>query len=410
MDSKSVKIKSAKANAILDSQGKLTVEAELGTNFGKFKASIPSGVSTGKYEAVELRDSDGRGVSKAIENIEKIISPALKDKEFQSQREFDEALNNLDGTKNKSRLGANAILPLSISFLRATANAKKKPLYKYISEISGVDLLIMPKPSFNMIEGGKHSDSGLAFQEFMIVPQKEKFKENFEIGIKIYKKLKDVLKDKFKGKDIRLSKEGAYSVPIKEISAAFDLILEAARKISQENNIKFAVDAAASSFFSKEGYKVDGKTISKETLIDFYGKIIENYPVISYEDPFEEEDFLGFPEVIEKMGEKMIFFGDDLLASNAKRIMMAEAKGTYNGLILKPNQIGTVTETVEAARLAKNFGWKIMVANRAGETKDDFIADLAVGVGAEFIKSGAPYPKERMAKYNRLLKIEKELY
>lgn len=409
MNSKGVKIKAVKAKAILDSQGKPTVEAEISTNCGKFKASVPSGVSTGKYEAVELRDEDGRGVKKAIENISKLVFPAVKEKKFQSQQEFDNFLISLDATKNKARLGANAILPLSIAFCRAQAQANKKPLYMYIAEVAGNKIQKMPRPSFNMIEGGKHSDSGLAFQEFMVVPQKNDFKENFKIGVDVYKKLRDVLGDKFQKQEIKLSKEGAYSVPIKEIYMAFDLILEAAKKINQQNNIKFAIDAAASSFFSKAGYAVDNRTVTKEMLIDFYEKIIENYPILSFEDPFEEEDFLGFPEVLEKMGVKIIFFGDDLLSSNTERMTMAEGRGTYNGLILKPNQIGTVTETIKAANLAKSFGWKIMVSNRAGETEDDFIADLAVGVGADFIKSGAPYPKERMAKYNRLLKIEKEL-
>lgn len=403
------RIKSIKAKAILDSQKKPTVEAEIETSAGKFKASVPSGVSTGKYEAVELRDEDGRGVSKAIENISKLVFPAVKEKKFQSQKEFDEFLINLDGTKNKQSLGANAILPISIAFCRAMAKAEKKPLYRYIAEISGNNIERMPLPSFNMIEGGKHSDSGLAFQEFMIVPKAESFKKNLEIGLEIYKNLKNILKEKFRETDIGLSKEGAYSVSIKEISTVFDLVLEAAEKSKCKGMIRFAVDAAASSFFSKEGYKLDSNTITKEMLIDFYKKIIDDYPIVSLEDPFEEEDFLGFPEVIEKMGEKIVIFGDDLLSSNTERMVQAEEKGTYNGLILKPNQIGTVTETIKAGQLAKSFGWKIMVSNRAGETEDDFIADLAVGVGAQFIKSGAPYPKERMAKYNRLSAIEKDL-
>ncbi len=195
----------------------------------------------------------------------------------------------------------------------------------------------------------------------------------------------------------------------REITEAFDLMSTATEKSDYKNDIKFAIDAAASSFFSDGRYNIDNEVLNKEKLIEFYQKIIEKYPILSFEDPFEEEDFFGFPEVIEKMGDKLTIFGDDLLASNTERMKEAREKGTYNGLILKPNQIGTVTETIEAAKLAKSFGWKIMVANRAGETEDDFIADLAVGIGAEFIKSGAPFPKERMAKYNRLGRIEEDL-
>ena len=346
------------------------------------------------------------------------------------QKKIDEILIELDGTKNKSRLGANAILPVSIAFCRAIASAKEIPLYHYIAELAEVrPPLILPKPSFNMIEGGKHVHStnspnqsslrsdatgqvgqgGLAFQEFMVVPQKESFKENLEIGLKIYQKLKEILEEKYGRDAIKLSKEGAFSVPLKKITQALDLILEAADKADFKNDIKFAIDAAASSFFQNDRYKMNNKILGKEELIGFYQNIIQKYPIVSFEDPFEEEDFLGFPEVMEKMGDRLIIFGDDLLASNVERIKIAHKKGTYNGLILKPNQIGTVTETIEAAKLTKSFGWKIMVANRAGETEDDFIADLAVGIGVEFIKSGAPFPKERMVKYDRLVKIEEEM-
>jgi len=268
-------------------------------------------------------------------------------------------------------------------------------------------LPILPKPSFNMIEGGKHAESGLAFQEFMVIPQKERFLENLEIGIKIYQKLKEVLEEKY-GK-VGLSKEGAFSPPIKEITQAFDLILEAAEKSGLKDNIKFAIDVAASSFFENGKYKINSEFLDKEKLIEFYQDIIRKYPIISLEDPFQEEDFEGFAKLHKMIGDRVVILGDDLLASNAERIKIAEEKKAANGLLLKPNQIGTVTETIEAAKLAKSFGWKIMVSNRAGETEDDFIADLAVGVGAEFIKSGAPFPKERMVKYDRLVKIEEEM-
>jgi len=407
MTSKS-QIKNIKAREILDSKGMPTVEVELTTDSGVFKSSVPSGVSTGKYEAVELRDKDGRGVSWAIANVEKIIAPALEKEELSDQKKIDDILIKLDGTKNKSHLGANAILPVSIAACRAIASAKNLPLYQYIAELAeNCSLPILPKPSFNMIEGGKHAESGLAFQEFMVIPQKERFLENLEIGIKIYQKLKEVLEEKY-GK-VGLSKEGAFSPPIKEITQAFDLILEAAEKSGLKDNIKFAIDVAASSFFENGKYKINSEFLDKEKLIEFYQDIIRKYPIISLEDPFQEEDFEGFAKLHKMIGDRVVILGDDLLASNAERIKIAEEKKAANGLLLKPNQIGTVTETIEAAKLAKSFGWKIMVSNRAGETEDDFIADLAVGVGAEFIKSGAPFPKERMVKYDRLVKIEEEM-
>ena len=404
------KIKSIKAKQISDSMGNPTVEVELKTNFGKFKSSVPSGVSTGKYEAVVLE------TKKAIENIEKVIAPAIKKEGLSSQKKIDEILIQMDGTKNKSRLGANAILPVSMAVCRALASVQNLPLYQYISQVTGVEpRSITSKPSFNMIEGGKHAPSrnsgqaGLAFQEFMIVPQKETFKDNFQIGKEVYNSLKKILEDKFGKKNIGLSREGAFTAPIKEITEVFDLILEATEKLGLKNDIKFAIDAAASEFYEDGNYKIDGKTISGKQLLEFYKNLAEKYPIILIEDPFFEEDFEGFAELKKQSGERVLIFGDDLTVSSIERINLAERNDSCSGLILKPNQIGTVTETIEAAKLAKSFGWKIMVANRAGETGDDFIADLAVGVGAEFIKSGAPFPKERMVKYNRLLKIEQEL-
>jgi len=263
----------------------------------------------------------------------------------------------------------------------------------------------LPKPSFNMIEGGKHAANNLAFQEFMVVPQKSTFKENFQIGKEIYKSLKKILENKFGKKNINLSKEGAFAAPLRETAQAIEFILEAAKNTGYEDGIKIAIDAAASEFFENGSYKTDGVIFSREQLADFYLNLIKKYPIISIEDPFAEEDYDAWSSFIYHI----LVFGDDLTATNLERIKMVADKNLCNALIIKPNQIGTVTETIEAAKLAKSYGWKIMVANRAGETKDDFIADLAVGIGADFIKSGAPFPKERMAKYNRLLDIEKTL-
>ena len=443
---KKFQIKSIKARKILNSGGNPTVEVELDTDLGIFRASVPSGVSTGKYEAVELRDEDGKGVKKAIENIEKIIFPAIEKEDFADQKRVDELrssspfanarvidkiLIQLDATKNKSRLGANAILPVSMAVCRASAAALNLPLYQYISQLSEVKPPKVPVPSFNMIEGGKHGESGLAFQEFMLVPQKETFKENFQIGKEVYNSLKKILEEKFGEKNVGLSREGAFTAPIEKITDACDLILEAAGKAGHKDNVKFAIDAAASEFYENGNYKIDGKTISREQLLEFYKDLTGKHPIILIEDPFYEEDFGGFAELKKQLGENVLIFGDDLTVSNIERIKIAKENNSCSGLILKPNQIGTVSETIEAAKLAKSFtrakrrvgdegklgrrqtsatGWKIMVANRAGETEDDFIADLAAGIRAEFIKSGAPFPKERMVKYNRLVKIEQELH
>ncbi|MFA4998779.1 MAG: phosphopyruvate hydratase [Candidatus Paceibacterota bacterium] len=394
---KKLNIKSLKVGEILDSNGRPTIEVRLSTNFGVFSASVPSGESTGKYEAVELRDKDGKGVLRAIENIEKIIFPVVKEADVLNQKKIDEILIELDGTKNKSSLGANAILAVSMVFCRVGAAVKGIPLYLYISEMAA-GKYGLPKPSFNMIEGGKHSDSGLVFQEFMVVPQKNLFKENLETGIKIYKKLKTILKKKY-GRSISLSREGAFSGP-SDIYEALDSILEAGKG----EDFKIAIDVAASSFYQDGFYKIGGKNVSREDLKRIYQDIVSRYPVVSIEDPFFEEDFEGMVGL-----DNITVFGDDITVSNVERMKLSKEKSACNGLILKPNQIGTISETLEAAKLARSFDWKIMVANRAGETKDDFIADLAVGISADFIKSGAPYPKERMVKYNRLKMIESEL-
>lgn len=399
---KDSKIRKIEAREILDSGGRPTVGVSLETDFGVFSASVPSGVSTGKYEAVELRDADGKGVRGAIGNIEKIIALALEKEDPINQKRIDQIMVDLDGTKNKSRLGANAILPVSIAVCRAGAKAKNLPLYRYIYEINNSKLKVenwqLPRPSFNMIEGGKHAEGGPAFQEFMVVPKGQNFKENFEIGKRVYKKINEIIKKKL---EIKLSAEGAVSAPL-SVDEALKFLCQA----GSGEGFEIAIDAAASSFYKNGFYNLGNKNLSREELLEIYQYIVSRYPVISIEDPFFEEDLGLTVSFNNGLG---IIFGDDLLASNTERMKMAKEKNACNGLILKPNQIGTVTETLEAAKLAKFFDWKIMVSNRGGETEDSFIADLAAGVGADFIKSGAPFPKERMAKYNRLTKIEEEL-
>ena len=447
-DENKVFIDSIKAREILDSRGEPTVEVDLTTDFGVFQASVPSGASKGKYEAVELRDEDGRGVKKAIENIERVIAPVLVKEDKSSfqpfaaarvskedatcQKRLDDILIKLDGTKNKSRLGANAILAVSMAICRAGAAAKNLPLYKYISNLSISEIDRLPRPCFNVINGGLHAGNELDFQEFMIVPQKNSFSENLKIGTEIYHQLKKTLAKKYGKLATNLGDEGGFAPPIRVPEEALDLILEAAKKLNYE--IKIILDVAASRFFkngrhprtgapaSREAlasrptaqYKMKIGVFTKDGLLRYYEKLVKNYPILGLEDPFAEDDWEGWEALslkskIKEQKSKFLVIGDDLLTTNPERIKLAHEKDACNAAIIKINQIGTVSEALEAVKLAKSFGWKIIVSHRSGETNDDFIADLAVGIGADFIKSGAPFPKERMAKYNRLLKVEEEI-
>jgi len=401
-----------KAKEILDSGGMPTVEVDLETDFGKFKASVPSGTSRGKYEAVELRDADGKGVKKAIENIEKIIAPALEKEDITDQKKIDGILIQLDGTKNKSRLGANAILPVSMALCRAGAAFEKIPLYQYIGRIFNPEFKIsnpkLPVPSFNVLNGGLHTKSELDFQEFMVVPQENNFKENLKIGKEIYGELKNIVKKKYGNYEI--GAEGGVAPKLKTPGQALDLIMEAVKNAGCEKITKVFLDVAASHFYKEGIYKTNFGEFKNGELLDYYSELILKYPIQSMEDPFDEDDWAGFYKITEKLGKKIMIVGDDLLVTNLERIKEAKDKQACNALLLKVNQIGTVSEAITAALMVKNMGWKVMVSHRSGETEDDFIADLAVGIGADFIKSGAPFPKERMAKYDRLVKIEKEIH
>ncbi|OGZ65319.1 MAG: phosphopyruvate hydratase [Candidatus Staskawiczbacteria bacterium RIFCSPHIGHO2_02_FULL_33_16] len=398
------KIKEIIAREIKDSRGKPTVEVELETENGVFIASCPSGASTGKNEALELRDEDGRGVLRAIENVNKVIAPKLKGKEVANQKELDEIMIVLDGTENKSILGANAILPVSMAVCRAGAAALKLPLYAYISKISLNDLK-MPLPSFNILNGGAHAKNELEFQEFMIVPQKKSFQENLVIGSVVFNKLTELLKERPEGVP-QMGDEGGYAPQIGTVEQALFLIKGA---IGEHQDVKIAMDCAASEFYRDGKYEVeDGKQLSRNEIVDFYKDLSERFPIISIEDPFSEEDWEGFKEIHKALPDTIII-GDDLTTTNIKKIKEAESKKACNGIIIKLNQIGTVSETIDAVNLAKSYGWKIMVSHRSGETMDSFIADLAVGTGADFIKSGAYTKDVRIVKYDRLLAIEQEL-
>jgi len=410
---KTSKIKSIQAREILDSRGNPTVEVDLITDRGCFRDSVPSGASKGKYEAVELRDREkryqGKGVRKAIKNVNEIITPKLKGKNVLLQKEIDNLMIKLDGTENKSRLGANAILGVSMAVCRAGAAAKNIPLWKYISQIAVIKKPTLPTPSVLLIEGGAHAGNELDFQEFMIVPQYKKFSKNLQTATEIYQELKKIIKEKYTDLAINVGDEGGFAAPVRVPEGAIILILKAAEKLDYQNKIKLVLDIAASQFFKRAQYKTQMGLFTREGLLRYYSNLVSNYPILGLEDPFSEEDWQGFQEITEKFGKKLVIIGDDLLVTNPQRIKMAKDRKACNGLLLKINQIGTISETLEAAKLAKSFGWKVMVSHRSGETLDDFISDLAVGMSADFIKAGAPARGERVAKYNRLLRIEEEL-
>ena len=394
-------IKNIKAREILNSRGEFTVEAELETENGVFLASCPSGASKGESEAVEIR------ASKAVENIEDIIAPAIRGKLETEQREVDQFLIELDGTKDKSNLGANAVLPVSVAVLRAGAEAKKIPLYRHIESFLPKPISAgLPIPCFNIINGGVHSGSDLEIQEFMVVPGKGLFSENLRAGSHIYQELKKVLIKSFGKKAVNVGDEGGFVPPVFAERDGLNLLKTA---IAEHEDTDIGLDCAASQFYKKESYEVDKTFFTKEGLLELYSDFVRQYPIIFLEDPFSDSDQDSFQEITKKLGKKITVFGDDFLTTNVERMKEAKKREACNGAVIKPNQIGTVTETLEAVALARSFGWKIMIAHRSGETADDFIADLAVGTGADFIKSGAPARGERTAKYNRLLKIEKEI-
>lgn len=431
------KIKSIKAREILDSRGNPTIEVELETEDGKFSASVPSGVSKGKYEAVELRDGGqrykGMGVQNALKNIIELIGPKIIGKGVSKQKEIDDLMKELDGTANKEKLGANAILAVSLAVCRAGAGAKKVPLYQYIAELAeNGSLPVMPFACFNIINGGAHAGNDLDFQEFMIVPyagisekfqsgrpaesgnrpQSYNFSDNLRIAAEVYHNLKETLDKNYGQSAVNLGDEGGFAPPLNMPEKALDSILRAIRVAGAEINIGLILDCAASAFFDGERYTLKTGAYTRDNLTAYLLDLASKYPIIGFEDPFSEDDWDGWrmlSEKCQKQNKNLLIIGDDVLAANLERIRMAKIRGALNSMILKPNQIGTISETIEAAKIAKSFGWRIIVSHRSGETTDDFIADLAVGIGADFIKAGAPARGERVAKYNRLLRIEEEL-
>lgn len=417
-----LKIKNINAIEVFDSRGNPTVQVTVMLEDGTCgRAIVPSGASTGKYEAIELRDKDssrflGKGVKKAVDNVNKLIAEKLIGENVYKQEKIDKIMIELDNTENKTKLGSNATLGVSIACIKAAANSLKVPLYSYIGGISGS---LMPKPMMNILNGGKHADNNLNIQEFMIVPTNgNSFKSYMKIGVEIYHSLKQVLKEK--GLYTAVGDEGGFAPNLENDEEALKIILEAIVKAGYipGMDVSIALDVAASEMY-EEAKKVneEGKYYFWKTkqiknageMIDYYKGLIEKYPIISIEDGLGEEDWTGWKNLNEQLGDKIKLVGDDLFVTNINRIKIGIEQNSANSVLIKPNQIGTITETLNAIKLAKNNGYSVIISHRSGETEDSFIADLSVAINAGFIKAGAPCRTERVAKYNRLLNIENEM-
>ena len=408
------KIKDIVAREIIDSRGTPTVEAEVILEGGvKGVAAVPSGASTGMREAIELRDNDpkrfgGKGVLKAVESINKIIKPALKGLSVSDQATIDKKMIDLDGTKNKSKLGANAILAVSLAASRASSNFNNLPLYNHLG---GAKAQTLPIPLMNVINGGKHADNNLDIQEFMIVPTNFKsFKEALRAGCEIYANLKSILKGK--GMNTSVGDEGGFAPNLKSNIEAIDILLEAIEKSGYKpgKDVYIAIDAAASSFYENGKYSLTDVGIKDSSqLIDYYEKIITSYPIYSFEDPIAENDYDGWKEFTIRFKDRILIIGDDVFVTNKEIFAKGIEEGIANGILIKLNQIGTLTETLETIKYAVDHNYKYVISHRSGETEDTFIADLAVATNSGFIKSGAPARTERVCKYNRLIRIEEEL-
>uniref|UniRef100_H3CIH8 phosphopyruvate hydratase n=1 Tax=Tetraodon nigroviridis TaxID=99883 RepID=H3CIH8_TETNG len=408
------------AREIFDSRGNPTVEVDLYTKKGLFRAAVPSGASTGIYEALS-RDNDktrymGKGVSKAVENINKIIAPALvgKDVNVLDQAKIDKLMLEMDGTDNKSKFGANAILGVSLAVCKAGAAEKGVPLYRHIADLAGNPQVILPVPAFNVINGGSHAGNKLAMQEFMILPVgASSFKEAMRIGAEVYHNLKNVIKEKY-GKDAtNVGDEGGFAPNILENKEALELLKNAIAKAGYTDKIVIGMDVAASEFYKGGKYDLDFKSpddpryISPEQLADLYRGFVKDYPVVSIEDPFDQDDWEAWTNFTASTSIQVV--GDRLTVTNPKRIAKGVAQKSCNCLLLKVNQIGSVTRVPAGCKMAQSNGWGVMVSHRSGETEDTFIADLVVGLCTGQIKTGAPCRSERLAKYNQLLRIEEEL-
>ena len=411
------------AREILDSRGNPTVEVELTTSKGVFRAAVPSGASTGVHEALELRDKDpgrflGKGVLKAVENVNSVIGPKLisLNVDLTKQAEVDRVMLDLDGTENKTKLGANAILGVSLAACKAGAAHKGVPLYRHIADLAGNAKVVLPVPAFNVINGGSHAGNKLAMQEFMILPTgAQSFKQAMQMGCEVYHTLKKVIKEKYGQDATNVGDEGGFAPNIQDNMEGLELLRTAIEKAGYTGKISIAMDTAASEFYKEGKYDLDFKNPASDPskwltggqLGDLYYSFVERYPIVSIEDCFDQDDWDSWTSFTQKVDIQVV--GDDLTVTNPKRIKRAVDLRACNGLLLKVNQIGSVTEAIDACKLAQANGWGVMVSHRSGETEDTFIADLVVGLSTGQIKTGAPCRSERLAKYNQLLRIEEEL-
>jgi len=416
-------IKRIHARAIFDSRGNPTVEVDLYTEKGLFRAGVPSGASTGIHEALELRDNVkaeymGKGVNQAVKNVNEVIAPALLQQNFNvtEQEKIDNFMLQLDGTKNKSKLGANAILGVSIAVCKAGAAELGIPLYRHIANLAGHKDIIMPVPAFNVINGGSHAGNKLAMQEFMLLPTgATSFQQAMRMGSEIYHNLKNVIKGKYGLDACNVGDEGGFAPNIQDNMEGLELLKVAIEKAGYTGKVKIGMDVAASEFYENGKYNLDFKskepnpslTVSSDELAQIYSDMVSKYPVVSIEDAFEQDDWEAWTKFHANTNIQLV--GDDLTVTNTERIQTAIEKKACNCLLLKVNQIGSVTESINSCKLAQSNGWGVMVSHRSGETEDSFIADLVVGLGTGQIKTGATCRSERLAKYNQLLRIEEEL-
>ncbi len=401
------------ARQILDSRGNPTVEVEVELESGAMgRAAVPSGASTGRFEAVELRDGDGRayggkGVLNAVRNVETEIAPAVTGLDAEDQRALDTTLIELDGTKNKSRLGANAVLGCSLAAAKAAAAHAGVSLYRWIG---GVDAHVLPVPMMNVINGGAHAQNSLDLQEFMVVPAGAgSFAEALRVGAEVFHSLKDVLHER--GLATGVGDEGGFAPDLESSEAAVEAVLEAAERVGHRDRVAIALDPASTELYRDGGYHLDrvGRILSADELIDLYATLADRYPVVSVEDGLAEDEWGAWKTLTERLGGRLQLVGDDVFVTNVERFRRGIEEGVANAILVKVNQIGTLTETLEAIELARANGYAVVISHRSGETEDTTIADLAVATGTGQIKTGAPSRTDRVAKYNQLLRIEEEL-
>jgi enolase len=403
------------AREILDSRGNPTVEVETILESGLIgRASVPSGASTGAFEAVELRDGEkgrymGKGVLKAVDNVNEFIAPELEGMDATDQRDIDQLMMEIDGTENKGKLGANAILGVSLSIARAAASALDLPLYKYVG---GVNSYLMPVPMMNILNGGKHADNTVDLQEFMIMPVGAlSFSEALRVCAEIFHTLKDVLKKD--GMSTSVGDEGGFAPDLRSNEDAIKYIIKAIKDAGYKpgKEVFLALDPAATEFFDRDKYNLsgEGKVLKPSEMVDYYAELVGKYPIISIEDGMAEEDWKGWKLLTEKIGDKVQLVGDDLFVTNTERLRKGIEMGVANSILIKVNQIGTLSETLDAIEMAKRAGYTAVISHRSGETEDTTISDIVVGINAGQIKTGAPSRTDRVAKYNQLLRIEEEL-